>query len=86
MRRYRSQYNDSMKTLRLAILVVIGLAAMSPSAAARDREAAKKTCAEVKQKIRKIESRMRAGYTASQGIRLEKRLRKLKDKRYRVCR
>ena len=86
MRRYRGQYNDSMKMLWLALLVVLGLGTMSPSGAALDRKAAKKACAEVKQKIRRIESRMRAGYTAAQGIRLEARLKKLKDKRYRVCR
>lgn len=75
-----------MDAFRLTILVVWGLTAMSPSDAASDRKAAKKACVEVKQKIRKIESRMRAGYTASQGIRLDEKLRKLKDERYRVCR
>lgn len=63
-----------------------GLMAMSPSDAALDREAKKKACTEVKLKIRKLESRMRAGYSASQGIRLEERLRELKRIRYRVCR
>lgn len=29
---------------------------------------------------------MRAGYTAGQGVRLETRLKKLRDKRFRVCR
>lgn len=60
--------------------------ALSPSNAGNDRKAAKKACDDVKQKIRKIESRMRAGYSASQGIRLEEKLRKLKGERYRVCR
>jgi hypothetical protein len=46
----------------------------------------KQQCIDVKSKIREIEARMRNGYSASQGIRLEARLRKLKDKRYRVCR
>lgn len=68
------------------ILVVYGLLAMSPLDAADDREAKKKACAEVKQKIRKLESRMRAGYSASQGIRLEEKLRELKRERYRACR
>lgn len=89
MRRTRCQdpqYNDCMNAWRLTILVVWGLTAISTSDAADDRMAAKRACVEVKQKIRKIESRMRAGYTASQGIRLEEKLRMLKDERYRVCR
>jgi hypothetical protein len=47
-----------------------------------DREA----CEEVKQQIREIESRMRNGYSAAQGIRYAERLRKLKEKRYKLCR
>ena len=33
-----------------------------------------------------IESRMRQGYTAKQGIRFDERLRELKKKRYKLCR
>ena len=43
-------------------------------------------CDEVKQAIREIESRMRAGYTRGQGERYEARLRKLKRKRSKLCR
>jgi len=43
-------------------------------------------CDEVKQAIREIESRMRAGYSRSQGEKLEARLRKLKLKRSKLCR
>ena len=43
-------------------------------------------CDEVKQAIREIEARMRAGYSRSQGERYEARLRKLKRKRSRLCR
>jgi hypothetical protein len=46
----------------------------------------KTACAEVKEKIRTIESRMRAGYTRAQGERYEERLRELKAKRYKLCR
>ena len=45
-----------------------------------------KACNEVKTRIRAIQDRMRSGYTASQGIRLDKKLRRLKEKRRRVCR
>ena len=43
-------------------------------------------CAEVKQAIRDIEARMRAGYSRAQGERYEEKLRKLKRKRSRLCR
>lgn len=46
----------------------------------------KRACAEVKQEIREIEARMRAGYTRAQGEKYEARLRKLKRQRSKVCR
>ena len=46
----------------------------------------KDACQKVKDKIEAIQSRMRAGYSASQGIRYEERLRELRDQRYRLCR
>ena len=46
----------------------------------------KAACEKVKQQIRVIESRMRDGYSAAQGIRYEARLRDLRDKRYKLCR
>ena len=62
---------------------VIGVLCVQPvSADARDRVA----CEKVKREIARVESRMRAGYTARQGRRLEERLRRLREKRYRVCR
>ncbi len=44
------------------------------------------TCDEVKAEIREIEARMRAGYSHSQGLRYEERLRQLRECRYRLCR
>lgn len=49
-----------------------------------DRDAL--ACEEVKQAIRDIEARMRAGYSRAQGERYEEKLRKLKRKRSRLCR
>lgn len=49
-----------------------------------DRDAL--ACDEVKQAIREIEARMRAGYTRAQGERYEAKLRKLKRKRSKLCR
>ena len=46
----------------------------------------KGACEQVKKKIRVIESKMRDGYSASQGIRYEAQLRNLKEKRYKLCR
>ncbi len=46
----------------------------------------KLACAEVKQAIREIEARMRAGYSRSQGEKYEARLRKLKRRRSKLCR
>ena len=43
-------------------------------------------CDEVKQAIRDIEARMRAGYSRSQGEKYEARLRKLKRRRSKLCR
>ncbi len=43
-------------------------------------------CNEVKQDIREIEARMRAGYSRSQGEKYEARLRKLKRRRTKLCR
>lgn len=62
----------------LGLILFCSVAAMPKS----DREA----CEEVKQQIREIESRMRNGYGAAQGIRYAERLRKLKEKRYKLCR
>jgi len=58
---------------------------LAPAAdASRKSDAA--ACAEVKEKIRTIESRMRAGYTRAQGERYEERLRELRAKRRKICR
>jgi len=65
----------------IALTCLAVLIASQPSTAT-DRAA----CEKVKQQIREIEARMRNGYSAAQGIRLEARLRKLKEKRYKLCR
>lgn len=77
---------DGRKDLRIAALLiaaVTGALCVQPvTASGKDRLA----CAKVKRDIARVESRMRAGYTASQGRRLEERLRRLREKRYRLCR
>jgi hypothetical protein len=71
-----------MHTRRIATLALLLLA---PPADARP-DCDKLACDEVKQQIREIESRMRAGYSRAQGERFEARLRKLKRRRSKLCR
>lgn len=65
-----------------ALLVLLMLA---PQSGARP-DCDKLACEQIKQSIREVESRMRAGYSRSQGERYEARLRKLKRKRSKLCR
>ncbi len=46
----------------------------------------KEKCEKTRQKIAKIHSKMRQGYTASQGIRMDEELRRLKKLRSKYCR
>ena len=46
----------------------------------------KSQCETIKQQIRRIEARMRQGYTAAQGVRLSERLRELRARRSKHCR
>ena len=71
-----------MKPLITTILILV-LAHPAPYAKSRDEEAA---CAAVKEDIREIEARMRAGYTRAQGEKYEAKLRKLKARRRKLCR
>ena len=43
-------------------------------------------CTTIKEKIRHIQSKMRAGYTRAQGERMEEQLRKLRLARRKKCR
>lgn len=71
-----------MKTGKQFLLLLV-LATMQTAADTRHDEAA---CEKVKQQIRSIQTKMRNGYSAAQGIRYEERLRELKAKRYELCR
>lgn len=68
----------SIMTICLLLVLASGSSAHEPDS--RDE------CARVKQKIRQIQSRMRAGYTRAEGERMEDRLRKLRAVRAKVCR
>lgn len=69
-----------------SLSVILLAIALSVPAAAANKADRKAQCQRVKQQIRKVESRMRQGYTRAQGERLAERLRELKEKRYRLCR
>ena len=66
-------------------ITVMTLLALAPRGDAKP-DCDKLACDEIKQQIREIESRMRAGYSRAQGEKYEARLRKLKRKRSRLCR
>ena len=71
-----------MKLIAWTLFIVL----LAAPVGAAPSKAEKAACAEVKEKIRTIESRMRSGYTRAQGERYEERLRELKAKRYELCR
>ena len=68
----------------LALTLLLAFSSMNAQAGHPHKRQAE--CAEVRQQIRRIQARLRAGYTARAGVRLEARLRELKKKRARVCR
>ena len=70
--------------MRLLTAIVLTFLLSTGTSAAEGFEKTK--CAAVKEKIRHIQSRMRAGYTRAQGEHMEKQLRKLKKQRRLLCR
>jgi len=56
------------------------------SAEAAHERPDKTECTAIKEKIRHIQSKMRAGYTRAQGERMEEQLRKLRLARSKKCR
>ena len=67
---------------QIALVASLMLGALA-SANDTDREL---KCEEIKQDIREIQSRMRAGYTRAQGEKLRAKLRKLRALRAKACR
>ncbi len=70
---------------RIAITTAAALICSGPQAIAATK-CDKEACQAVKADIREIQAKMRSGYTVAQGNRYEARLRKLRDKRSRLCR
>jgi hypothetical protein len=69
--------------LLLAFMLYLLYSATAVPAPMDEREL---KCAETREKIRKIESKMRQGYTAKQGVKMQDELRSLRVLRKRICR
>jgi len=76
--------NSMRRPAWMPLLPLLLLATQSP-VLAHDK-CGEAECAEVKQKIRTIEAKMRSGYTRAQGERYESRLRELRARRHKACR
>lgn len=71
--------------MRFMNAIAIALLLAAPNTMAGERYS-REECAEVRQKIRKIQSKMRQGYTAKQGVKMEADLRKYREIRAKHCR
>lgn len=67
-----------------ATFIILVICSSNIAFATGERE--KSECEEIKQKIRYIQSKMRAGYSGKQGEKLNAKLRKLRARRAEVCR
>jgi hypothetical protein len=65
-------------------IAIVALLSASDSVAHRDQT--KIECEKTRQKIAKIESKMRQGYRAAQGVKMEDELRRLRKLRAKQCR
>ena len=69
--------------MRILIFLLLVLIALPGNA---HDYCAKAKCEETKQRIKKIQSKMRNGYSASQGTKMEAELRRLRKIRSKRCR
>jgi hypothetical protein len=65
-------------------IAIVALMSANNSVAHRDRS--KVECEKTRQKIAKIESKMRQGYRAAQGVKMDDELRRLRKLRAKQCR
>ncbi len=72
-----------MRLSTIAACLMLATLVSADGMAARDKDA---VCREIDRQIEQLHARMRQGYTAKQGVRLEKRLRDLRERRYELCR
>jgi len=72
--------------LLMVLISLLLLAAPDSPAQNRQQQAAAEKCSAVKQKIRRIQSKMRQGYNARQGEKMQQQLRELREQRSKLCR
>ena len=70
----------------MRMLIIILLTTSAAAFAADDARDHALRCEEVRQKIRIVQAKMRAGYTRAQGEKLERELRRLRALRSKACR
>ncbi len=68
------------------ILVVVLLCVLSPAISHAHNVCVKAKCEETRQKIKKVQAKMRQGYTRAQGEKMEAELRSLRAIRSQRCR
>ncbi len=71
--------------MKSTILVAVCTILLAPTASAHD-DHSKAECEKTQQKIKKLESRMRQGYTRAQGEKWSDQLRMLRANRFKQCR
>ncbi len=71
--------------MKYAILIAVCTVMLAPIADAHDKRS-EVECEKTKQKIKKLESRMRQGYTRAQGEKWNDQLRALRAIRSKQCR
>ncbi len=69
-----------------SVLIILSLAMLSPAASYAHNDCAKAKCEETRQKIEKVQARMRQGYTRAKGEKMEAELRSLRAIRSKRCR
>jgi hypothetical protein len=79
-----SQMKNRTNLLTGLCIVIVALMSARGSVAHQDRT--KIECEKTRQKIAKIESKMRQGYSAAQGVKMEDELRRLRKLRAKQCR
>lgn len=70
----------------MRLLLILLLAVSAPLSLADDARDRALVCEEVRQKIRLVQAKMRAGYTRAQGEKLADELRRLRALRRKACR
>jgi len=71
---------------RRELLFLILFAASGYADTRKNKALSKKKCAAIKQRIKRLESRLRQGHSGKQGRTMKQQARELQQKRYRLCR